>query len=54
VITAYSTLPRLSAPRHTGEASTRSMTPPWMSSMNAMPVHPAEDTASMTTTPGVR
>ena len=32
----------------------RSITPPLMSSMNAMPVQPALETASITTTPGVR
>jgi hypothetical protein len=30
------------------------MTPALMSSMKLMPVQPAEETASMTTTPGVR
>ena len=30
------------------------MTPLWMSSMKPMPTQPAEDTASITTTPGVR
>ena len=53
-ITDCATLPRLSAPRHTGAASIRSITPPLMSSMKAMPVQPALDTASITTTPGVR
>ena len=32
----------------------RSMTPALMSSMKPMPVQPAEETASITTTPGVR
>ena len=51
---AWRTLPRFSAPRQTGEASVRSMTPLLMSSMKPMPVQPALETASITTTPGVR
>ena len=53
-ITACATLPRFSAPRHTGAASMRSITPLLMSSMKPIPVQPALDTASITTTPGVR
>ena len=48
------TLPRLNAPRQAGETSIRSITPLFMSSMKPMPVQPALETASMTTTPGVR
>ena len=48
------TLPRLNAPRHAGETSIRSITPLFMSSMKPMPVQPALETASITTTPGVR
>ena len=53
-MTAWRTLPRFSAPRQTGEASVRSITPLSMSSMKPMPVQPALETASITTTPGVR
>ena len=52
--THWATLPRLSAPRHAGVTSIRSITPRFMSSMKPMPVQPADDTASITTTPGVR
>ncbi len=52
--TDWATLPRLSAPRQIGETSSRSIVPRLMSSMNAIPTQPAEETASMTTTPGVR
>jgi hypothetical protein len=48
------TLPRLNAPRHAGATSMRSITPELMSSMKPMPVQPALEIASITTTPGVR
>ena len=47
-------MPAFSAPRHTGATSMRSITPPLMSSMKPIPVQPADDTASITTMPGVR
>jgi hypothetical protein len=42
------------APRCTGETSIRLMTPESMSSMKFMPLQPAENSAVITTTPGVR
>jgi hypothetical protein len=52
--TDWATLPRLSAPRQIGETSSLSIVPLLMSSMKPIPVHPALEIASMTTTPGVR
>ena len=50
----WASRPRLSAPRQTGVASRFSITPRSMSSMNVMPVQPADMRAVSTTTPGVR
>jgi hypothetical protein len=52
--TDWATLTRLSAPRQIGETSKLSIVPRLMSSMNPIPTQPSVETASMTTTPGVR
>ena len=53
VIDWYASVPTIIAPRRTGEASSRSITPRSMSSMNTVPAQELENSAVITTTPGV-
>ncbi len=46
--------PAINAPRLTGEASIRSITPRSMSTTKLVPLHPLDISAVIITTPGVR